>query len=74
MAADYEPPEIKEYVADRLDMIPGFRVEYFEIVDEMTMIPVASRKEMSPDRNYYGCIALYAGDVRLIDNIPITLR
>jgi len=74
MAADYEPPEIKEYVADRLDMIPGFRVEYFEIVDEMTMIPVASRKEMSPDRNYYGCIALYAGDVRLIDNIPIALR
>jgi pantoate--beta-alanine ligase len=74
MAADYEPSEIKEYVADRLDMIPGFRVEYFEIVDEMTMIPLSSLKEMSPDKNYYGCIAIYAGDVRLIDNIPITLR
>lgn len=74
MAADYEPSEINEYVADRLDMIPGFRVEYFEIVDEMSMIPVKSRREMSPDKNYYGCIAIYAGDVRLIDNIPITLR
>jgi pantoate--beta-alanine ligase len=74
MAADYDTHEIKEYVADRLNMIPGFRVEYFEIVDEMTMQPVTSRKEMSPERNYYGCIAVYAGDVRLIDNIAITLR
>jgi len=74
MASDHEPHEIKEYVTDRLDMISGFRVEYFEIVDEMTMIPVASLKEMSPDKNYYGCIAVYAGEVRLIDNIPITLR
>jgi pantoate--beta-alanine ligase len=74
MAADYDTHEIKEYVADRLNMIPGFRVEYFEIVDEMTMQPVTSRKEMSPDRNYYGCIAVYAGEVRLIDNIAITLR
>ena len=74
MAADYDTHEIKEYVTDRLNMIPGFRVEYFEIVDEMTMQPVTSRKEMSPDRNYYGCIAVYAGEVRLIDNIAITLR
>jgi pantoate--beta-alanine ligase len=74
MAADYDTHEIKEYVADRLNMIPGFRVEYFEIVDEITMQPVTSRKEMSPDRNYYGCIAVYAGEVRLIDNIAITLR
>lgn len=73
MAGDYDLREIKEYVADRLNMIPGFRVEYFEIVDEMTMMPVRSRKEMSPDKTYYGCIALYAGDVRLIDNIAITL-
>lgn len=73
MAADYEPAEIKEYVADRLDMIPGFRIEYFEIVDEMSMIPVTSREEMSPDKHYFGCIALYAGDVRLIDNIAISL-
>jgi pantoate--beta-alanine ligase len=74
MAADFEPGEIKEYVADRLDLIPGFRVEYFEIVDEMTMIPVTSRKDMFPGKAYYGCIALYAGEVRLIDNIAITLR
>ena len=61
MATDYETADIKEFVADRINMIPDFRLEYFEI-------------EMSPEKTYYGCIALFAGDVRLIDNIEIRLR
>jgi pantoate--beta-alanine ligase len=74
MASDYETAEIKEFVADRINMIPGFRLEYFEIVEDVTLTPIRAAIEMSPDKTYYGCIALFAGDVRLIDNIEIRLR
>jgi pantoate--beta-alanine ligase len=74
MASDYETAEIKEFVADRINMIPDFRLEYFEIVQDVTLTPVRAAIEMSPDKTYYGCIALFAGDVRLIDNIEIRLR
>ncbi|MDF1559987.1 MAG: pantoate--beta-alanine ligase [Bacteroidales bacterium] len=74
MASDFEPSEIKDFVADRINMIPDFRLEYFEIVEDATLKPVASVWEMSPEKSYYGCIALWAGEVRLIDNIEIGLR
>jgi pantoate--beta-alanine ligase len=74
MASDFEPSEIKDFVADRINMIPDFRLEYFEIVEDATLRPVTSVWEMSPEKSYYGCIALWAGEVRLIDNIEISLR
>ncbi len=74
MITDYEIQEIKEFVTDRINMIPGFRLEYFEIVEKESLALVRSRIEMSPEREYYGCIALRAGEVRLIDNIEVRLR
>jgi len=74
MVSDYETAEIKDFVADRINMIPDFRLEYFEIVEDETLVPVRAAIEMSPDKTYYGCIALFAGEVRLIDNIEIRLR
>ncbi len=74
MISDYEIPEIREFVADRINMIPDFRLEYFEIVEESTLKPVNSVIEMSPEKKYYGCIALWAGEIRLIDNIETGLR
>ncbi len=74
MTPDYEIAEIKEFVADRINMIPDFRLEYFEIVEDVTLVPVRSAIEMSPEKTWYGCIALYAGNVRLIDNIEMKLR
>jgi pantoate--beta-alanine ligase len=74
MISDYEIQEIKDFVADRINMIPDFRLEYFEIVEEGTLKPVRSRVGMSPDKNFYACIALWAGEVRLIDNIEVALR
>jgi len=74
MAPDTELDDIREFVADRINMIPGFNLEYFEIVEESTLAPVRSKNEMNPEKNYYGCIALFAGEVRLIDNIAIRLR
>jgi len=74
MISDYEIQEIREFVADRINMIPDFRLEYFEIVEESTLKPVNSVIEMSPEKKYYGCIALWAGEIRLIDNIETGLR
>ncbi len=53
-------------VIERLDAVPGFRVEYFEIVDARTLLPIEEWEE-SPWS--VGCITVYNGDVRLIDNI-----
>lgn len=53
-------------VVEHLDSIPGFRVEYFEIVDARTLQPVEEWEE-SPW--IVGCITVYCGDVRLIDNV-----
>lgn len=65
--------EIRTFVEDKINMIPGFRLEYFEIVEDVSLKPVTHRSEMSPGKKYFGCIALFAGEVRLIDNIQITL-
>ena len=53
-------------VVERLDAIPELRVEYFEIVDARTLAPVDEWEE-SPW--IVGCITVYCGKVRLIDNI-----
>jgi pantoate--beta-alanine ligase len=66
-------PEIKHFVSDSINKIPGFSVEYFEIVDDTDLIPVNSRHEISSKKRYFGCIAVRAGKIRLIDNIEIGL-
>lgn len=53
-------------VVERIDAVPEMRVEYFEIVDARTLIPVEEWEE-SPW--VVGCITVYCGEVRLIDNI-----
>lgn len=54
------------YVADKINAFPEMEVEYYEIVDGNTMQPVGNWD----DSNYVvGCITVYCGDVRLIDNI-----
>lgn len=74
MISDYEPREIKDFVTDRINMIPDYRLEYFEIVEDGNLTPLLLRNDMSPDKSYYACIALFAGEVRLIDNIEVRLR
>jgi pantoate--beta-alanine ligase len=58
--------ETLEFVKTSLSSDPTFRLEYFEIVDGYTLQPVADWK----DSEYIvGCIAVYCGPIRLIDNI-----
>ncbi|MDE5733806.1 MAG: pantoate--beta-alanine ligase [Duncaniella sp.] len=54
------------WVTETLNRYPYMQVEYYEIVDALTMQPVCDWKET---RQAVGCITCYCGDVRLIDNI-----
>ncbi len=65
--------EIREFVTRSINKTDGFEVEYFEIVDDIDLIPVISRDKMKKNNKYFGCIAVRAGNIRLIDNIEIGL-
>lgn len=58
--------ELKAWVAEQINSNPFLAVEYFEIVDEFSLKPVNNWSEKS---NKVGCIAVKAGEIRLIDNI-----
>jgi pantoate--beta-alanine ligase len=73
MIKDYDIPAIRSFVENSINIVPGFKVEYFDIVDDTELIPVSKREEMQKGKHYFGCIALKAGKIRLIDNIEIGL-
>jgi pantoate--beta-alanine ligase len=73
MIEKYDIPEIKSYVEKSINSIQGFNVEYFEIVDDTELIPLRKRIEMKKSTRYFGCIAVKAGKIRLLDNIEIGL-
>jgi len=66
-------PEIKSFVVQSINIVRNFNVEYFEIVDDTDLVPLNTKAEMKKDKRYFGCIALRAGKIRLIDNIEIGL-
>ena len=67
---DHSVQATHDTVVERLDAVPGMKVEYFEIVDARTLEPIDEWEE-SPW--IVGCITVYLGDVRLIDNIAYRL-
>ena len=73
MISDYDIPDIRSYVEETISSAPGFSVEYFDIVDDTELIPVGHKKEMQKGKRYYGCIAVRAGKIRLIDNVSFGL-
>ena len=60
----------KQWVIDTINAYPFMQVEYYEIVDALTMQPLA---EWSDSNQPVGCITVFCGDVRLIDNIKYSL-
>lgn len=52
----------------RLESNPLFRIDYFEIVDKQTLLPVSS---WDHPENIIACTATYLGDIRLIDNLEL---
>lgn len=62
--AALSPAELKTRVEDEIKSIPGLELEYFEIANIHTL-----QTAQSWDEPTVGCIAVFCGPVRLIDNI-----
>ena len=65
-AKSHTVQETKQFVENRIAQAPGLRLEYFELVDGNTLQSIARWE----DTTYpVGCITVFCGEVRLIDNI-----
>lgn len=60
--------ELKSLTAQFLAKDSNLRLEYIEIVDDNSLQPV---EKILPEKPITACIAVHAGNVRLIDNIQI---
>ena len=54
---------VQQRVIDTINAVEGLEVEYYEIVDQSTLLPTDTF------RHAIGCVTVYCGPVRLIDNI-----
>ncbi|MDR2886808.1 MAG: pantoate--beta-alanine ligase [Bacteroidales bacterium] len=71
MLQNSDIPETKQYVKNEIEKPENFELIYFEIVDDEQLIPIKSKREMNKNMKYFGCIAVKAGNIRLIDNVEI---
>ena len=65
-AASHTVSETQKMVEEAIEAAPGLRLEYFEIVDGNTLQKVSSWED---SQYVVGCITVFCGEVRLIDNI-----
>lgn len=56
----------KTFVEEKINSTPGLELEYYQIVDGNTLQEI---NEWSDSDYVMGCIALFCGKIRLIDNI-----
>jgi len=59
---------VKSFVKETIDAHPYLNLEYFEIADEQTLKPAT--KKIAGNK-YRGFIVVFAGEIRLIDNISL---
>lgn len=55
--------QVQQRVTETINTVEGLEVEYYDIVDQTTLQPTNSFT------NAIGCVTVYCGPVRLIDNI-----
>lgn len=60
--------EVLKLVENEFNNHPYFTLEYFEIANEDSLLPVETK---NPTKKYRAFIAVFAGKVRLIDNISL---
>ena len=65
-AGSFSVQDIQKKVVKILNLNPFLEVEYFEIVDDIELKQINNWKEK---KSKVGCIAVFCGTVRLIDNI-----
>ncbi|MDD3358151.1 MAG: pantoate--beta-alanine ligase [Parabacteroides sp.] len=58
--------QVIDYVVSTLNNVPDMSVEYFEIVDGNTLESISNWSDTTFP---VGCITVYCGEVRLIDNV-----
>ena len=63
---DMSVEEVKNWVIDQFKVDDVFKMDYYDIVDGNTLQSVSSWEESD---YIVGCIAIYCGKIRLIDNI-----
>ena len=57
-----------KFVENEFKKHPEFELEYFEIADEATLLPVSEKES---EKKYRGFIAIFIENIRLIDNISL---
>ncbi len=68
-AGSRDAGELLRLAAAPIDAEPRARLEYLELVDPATFLPV---DEVGPDRPALLVVAAWFGEVRLIDNLPLS--
>ncbi len=63
---DLDPQQLKTWVIDEIERSGLLKVIYFQIVDALTMQEIS---QWNDSEHIQGCIAVQAGEIRLIDNI-----
>jgi pantoate--beta-alanine ligase len=67
-AAQFSLKELANWVIERINDVAELKVEYYEIVNSITLQTATTWSEPT-----VGCIAVFCGEVRLIDNIRYNL-
>ncbi|MCY4562820.1 MAG: pantoate--beta-alanine ligase [Flavobacteriaceae bacterium] len=62
--------ELKRVVTKKINQTQYLELDYFEIIEKDFLQPVS---ELIKGKSYQCCIAVYAGDIRLIDNLAVSL-
>lgn len=63
--------DLKLWVINTLNKIDGFETDYFDIVDDLSLQPIANWNHPAP---VHGCVAVKVGRIRLIDNVPLNVN
>lgn len=60
--------ETHQFVENEFKKYPEFQLEYFEIAEETTLLPISEKES---NKKYRGFIAIFIENIRLIDNISL---
>ena len=71
MVKEKDVAETALYVKNKIEELKDLELIYFEIVDDERLVPIKSKQQIDKTKKYFGCIAVKAGKIRLIDNIEI---
>jgi len=63
-----DPKSIKNFVKNEFDKSDILDLEYFDIADNQTLV---TSDKFTPNTSYQAFIAVFAGSIRLIDNISL---